>query len=69
MDLPAYIRSFDPENVTRAIDAAAQEWGVGSGAVKDWLYGRRRPRPETAHKIVEGARGKVTLASIYGARA
>ena len=65
MDLPSYIRSFDSENVTRAIDLAAREWGVSKGAVKDWLYGRRTPRPRWARVIVGGAKGRVTLASIY----
>ena len=64
-DLPTHIRSFDPK-VGRAIDIAADRWGVSRGAVKDWVYGRRLPRPSKAREMLELEKGKLSMASIYG---
>jgi DNA-binding transcriptional regulator YdaS (Cro superfamily) len=67
MDLPSYIRSLDPQDTEAAIARAAQQFGVSPRAVKGWLYGERRPRPDDATRIVECTKGKVTLTAIYGA--
>lgn len=68
MDLPAHIRSFDPENVLESIDLAAKAWGVKPATVKTWLYGERTPRPATAREIVK-LDPRVTMEDIYrGAR-
>ena len=59
MDLPAYIKSVG--------DARASElFGEPVRTVKSWRYRDRRPRPETAQKIVAATNGEVTLADIYG---
>jgi hypothetical protein len=68
MDLPSFIRSLDPGDVVAAIDAAAKLFDEKPGAVKNWLYGVRYPRPATGRKIVERTNGKVPLSGIYGER-
>jgi hypothetical protein len=59
MDLPSYIRSV-------GVERFAEQFGESRRAVRGWMYGERLPRKETAAKIVKGAGGKVTWASIYG---
>lgn len=61
MDLPSYIRSI-------GLDKAAELFDETPRAVKGWMYGERRPRPAKARKIVERTKGRVSYASIYGAR-
>lgn len=59
MDLPEYIKTVG--------DARASEiFGESIRTVRSWRYRDRRPRPITAHKIVEATNGEVTLADIYG---
>lgn len=49
------------------MDKAAQMLGEKPRTVLAWLYQERRPRPETAQKIVRATKGRVTFAGIYGA--
>lgn len=62
MDLPSFIRQA-------GIDESAKLFEVSPHTVKAWLYGERTPRPAMGRLIVERTKGKVPLASIYGARA
>ena len=48
------------------VNKAAQVLGEKRRTVEAWLYRERYPRPETARKIVERTKGRVTLAGIYG---
>lgn len=58
MNLPAYIKRVGHK-------AAAKKFGVSEATVKAWRWGYRRPRPESAFRIVAATDGVVTLAGIY----
>lgn len=58
MDLPTFIRSLGIEEAAALFDETPR-------AVKSWLHGERRPRPDTARKIVEKSKGRVRLEGIY----
>lgn len=57
--LPAFIRDV-------GVDKAAMLFGEKPRTVESWLYGERMPRKQTAQKIVDRTKGKVTFAGIYG---
>lgn len=61
MDLPAFIRSI-------GVEQAAELFDMTPRAIRAWRDGERIPRPAKAREIVERSKGRVTLATIYGAR-
>ncbi|HSW83483.1 MAG TPA: hypothetical protein VLH12_08415 [Usitatibacter sp.] len=62
LDLSTFIRRL-------GVPEAAKLFGVSEHTAKSWLYGERRPRPETALKIVEATAshpvGTVSLAGCF----
>jgi hypothetical protein len=61
MSLSAFIRTI-------GVDKAAELFDEKPRTVMGWLYGERLPRPHTAKKLVERARGKLTMDGIYQGR-
>lgn len=59
LNLRSFIRSI-------GVDEAATLFGEKPRTVMGWMYGERVPRKETAAKIVERTKGKVSYAGIYG---
>lgn len=58
MRLPDYIKKVGVKNF-------AKTFRLNQRTVTSWLYAARRPRPETARRIVK--RTPVTMEGIYGA--
>ena len=58
MRLPDYIKQVGVKNFARAFK-------LNQRTVISWLYTERRPRPETAQRIVK--KTPVTMEGIYGA--
>lgn len=66
MDLPAFIRSLDPDDLENAVECAARMLEQSPRAIRAYLYGERVPRPPTARKMIERAKGRLSFSSIYG---
>ena len=58
MNLPSYIRQH-------GVPACEVLFGASKFAVTSWLYGARRPRPETAMEIERRTEGAVTMREIF----
>lgn len=54
---------------TAGNEKCAELFGVSESTVRSWRFDGKRPRIETANRIVEVTRGKVKLADIYALEA